>query len=83
VRHAEGQVRYPALADAVSRTWNAAGLHRSATDPEHDRAIVHSGNTAPFDEIVAAMDAIRAVRRVSTGALRRDPSAFDVIFAVD
>jgi hypothetical protein len=29
------------------------------------------------------MDAIRAVRRPSTGALRRDPSAFDVVFAVD
>lgn len=84
VQHAEGQVRYPALADAVARAWKAAGLHRGATDPERDRAVVHSGNAAPFDDVVATMDAVRAVRRADGNALRvRDPSAFDVIFAVD
>jgi biopolymer transport protein ExbD len=84
VRHAESQVRYPALADAVARAWNASGLHRGTADPVRDRAVVHSGNAAPFDDIVATMDAIRAVRRAPTGALRvRDPSAFDVVFAVD
>lgn len=83
VRHAEGQVLYPALADAVSNAWNAEGHHRAASDPDHDRAVVHSGNAAPFEDIVATMDAIRAVRRASTSAGRRDPSAFDVVFAVD
>jgi biopolymer transport protein ExbD len=84
VGHADGQVRYPALADAVSKTWSATGIHRSATDPERDRAIVHSGNAAPFDDVVATMDAIRAVRRTSNSSVRsRDPAAFDVIFAAD
>lgn len=83
VRHAEGQVRYPALADAVARTWNAAGLHRAATDPERDRAVVHSGNATTFDDVVGTMDAIRSVRRASNGVHLRDPAAFDVIFAVD
>jgi len=83
VQSAEGRLKYPVLADAVARTWNAAGLHRGATDPERDRAIVHSGNGAPFDEVVATMDAIRAVRRASSSARVRDLSAFDVIFAVD
>lgn len=84
VRHAEAQVRYPALADAVAKAWSTGGLHRAASDPERDRAVVHSGNAATFDDIVGTMDAIRSVRRVSNGAVRhRDPSAFDVIFAVD
>jgi hypothetical protein len=62
VRNTEGQVRYPALTDAVSKMWSAMGLHRAPGDPERDRAVFHSGNTVPFDEIVAAMDAVRAVR---------------------
>jgi biopolymer transport protein ExbD len=84
VQSTEGRLKYPVLADAVARTWNAAGLHRGATDPERDRAIVHSGNSAPFDEVVATMDAVRAVRRAPDASPRvRDPFAFDVAFAVD
>jgi hypothetical protein len=81
-QHAEGRLKYPALADAVAKTWNASGLHRGANDLERDRAIVHAGNAAPFEEIVATMDAIRAVRRAHATAVR-DPSAFNVVFAVD
>jgi hypothetical protein len=81
VRQAEGLVRYPALADAVAKSWRAAGLHRNPNDRERDRAVVHSSNTAPFDDIVGTMDAIRAVRRATESV--RDPSAFDVVFAVD
>lgn len=83
VANAEGQVRYPALADAVGRSWGTSGIHRAASDPDRDRAILHSGNTAPFDEIVAAMDAVRAVRRAASAPHRSGPFAFDVTFAVD
>jgi biopolymer transport protein ExbD len=73
-------LRYPDLATQVVAQWEKSGFHRAATDPARDRAVLHAGNTAAFEEIVAAMDAIHAAKRpLSRGAV----SAFDVVFAVD
>lgn len=83
-RNSPGDVRYPSLADAVTKTWNAGGRHRSASDPERDVAVLHSGNEARFEDVVAVMDAIHAVQKPAGAARRlRSPFAFDVVFAVD
>lgn len=68
--------RYPALNDAITRSWQAQGQHRSLTDPKLDRAVLHVQNDLPFDEIVAVLDALHAPRR---GKL----SAFDVAFSAN
>jgi len=82
-RTADGDVRYPSLAEAVRRTWAAAGQHRSASDTTRDLAVLHSGNAAPFDDLVAVMDAIHAVRKSDGDRPLLRPFAFDVVFAVD
>jgi biopolymer transport protein ExbD len=76
-----GVLRYPALAGEVARLWAAHGAHRSPLDAERDRAVLHTGNGAEFEEIVAAMDAIHATSRATPHGA--PASAFDVVFAVD
>lgn len=70
-----GERRYPALSDAITRTWQAHGQHRAESDRELDHAVLHVKNDIAFDEVVAALDALNAPRR---GAAR---SAFSVAFA--
>lgn len=77
----EGGVRFIELTRRIETLWNRNGLHRSAGDSSCDRAVLHTGNDARFDEIVAAMDAIAGVRRPA--ARGRDRPAFDVVFAAD
>jgi hypothetical protein len=68
------------LATQVVAQWEKSGSHRAAKDLARDRAVLHAGNTAAFEEIVAAMDAIHAAeRRLARGSV----AAFDVVFAVD
>jgi biopolymer transport protein ExbD len=77
----EGVLRFPALATEIARTWARTAAHRAPTDPLRDRAVLHAGNTAVFEEIVAAMDAIHATFRAAPGAFAAP--AFDPVFAVD
>ena len=66
--------RFPALTEAITREWQAQGVHRASTDQQLDRAVLHVPNDLPFSEIVALLDALHAPRRGKT-------SAFDVAFA--
>ncbi len=86
VRHAvataSGDVTYPGLAQAVREEWNAHGTHRSPTDRNFDRAVVHTDNSLPFGELAGVMDALQAPEREFTeGASARRVAAFHVAFA--
>ncbi len=81
----EGEVQYPALAQAVVSEWQNHGLHRTASDPKLDLAVVHTSNTTPFAELAAVLDALHAparTRAVGPGQQVRAP-AFEVAFAAD
>jgi len=71
-----GEVRFPALSDAITAEWTAQGLHRDGSDPKLDKAVLHVPNDAPFSEVVAILDALHAPRRAGH-------SAFDVAFATN
>jgi hypothetical protein len=77
-----GGVRYPALAEAVARSWQANGTRRAATDGARDRAVVHASNTAAFEHLAAVMDAVAATKRELPGGQGEVP-AFQVAFATD
>jgi hypothetical protein len=69
-------IRFPALSAAITAEWSAQGLHRTATDPKLDKAIIHVPNDVPFSDIVAILDALHAPRRAGH-------SAFDVAFSTN
>lgn len=77
---ADGTPRYAELGDVLGREWRAHGVHQSPNDPKPDRAVLHSGNTTEFAEIVAVLDALHAPQR-SYG--QSSAPAFAVAFAVD
>lgn len=68
------EARYPALSEAITKEWQAQGVHRAPTDRQLDRAILHVPNDLPFSEMVAVLDALHAPRRGKS-------SAFDVALA--
>jgi biopolymer transport protein ExbD len=70
------ETRYPALSEAISKQWQAQGVHRAPADPARDRAVVHVPNDVPFSEIVAVLDALHAPRRGKA-------SAFDVALSAN
>jgi biopolymer transport protein ExbD len=75
-----GAVTYPELANLVTSEWKRRGAHRAPMDYRRDRAVLHASNSAPFEQIVAAMDALHAVTRPAESG---STPAFDVVFAVD
>ena len=83
-RTADGSLRYPELGAAIGVGWRAHAVHRAGTDPALDRAVLHTGNSAEFDEIVATLDQIMSIDRPLEGAQpRARRPAFAVSFAVD
>lgn len=70
------ETRYPSLSEAITHEWQARGVHRAASDPVLDRAVLHVANDVPFAEIVAILDALHAPRR-------GEASAFDVSLATN
>jgi biopolymer transport protein ExbD len=70
-------IRYPDLAVAIEREWKLNGSHRDPADHTLDRAVLHAGNTVPYSDLIAVMDAIRAAKRV------QGTPAFGISFAVD
>jgi hypothetical protein len=68
--------RFPALSEALSKEWQAQGVHRAPSDPQLDRAVLHVPNDLPFSEMVAVLDALHAPRRGKS-------SAFDVTLAAN
>jgi biopolymer transport protein ExbD len=81
VRTADGDVRYPELAEAVTREWQEHGVHRAATDPKRDTAVLHTPDSLIFADLVGVLDALHAVPRSGRGAERQ--TAFAVSFAVN
>jgi biopolymer transport protein ExbD len=68
--------RFPALNEAITREWQAQGVHRGASDRQLDRAVLHVPNDLPFSEMVAVLDALHAPRRGNA-------SAFEVALATN
>lgn len=66
--------RFPALSEAITKEWQAQGVHRAVSDRQLDRAVLHVPNDLPFAEMVAVLDALHAPRRGKS-------SAFDVALA--
>jgi biopolymer transport protein ExbD len=81
VIEARGVRRYPELARFLDRDWQANGVHRAASDPATDEAVLHVRNSAAFEDVVAALDALRAPQRAFPGA--KQASVFAVSFAAD
>jgi biopolymer transport protein ExbD len=76
--------RYPALARSISEEWQRHGTHRAASDAALDRAVLHTDNAAPFEDIAAVLDALHEPRREMAAAGRTTKvSAFGVTFAVN
>lgn len=70
--------RYPDLARAISKEWEAQGSHKNSDDPVLDRAVVSVDNQTPFSDVVAVIDAIYATKRERRG---ESTNAFAVAFA--
>ena len=51
------------LAPLVERGWNERGVHRDANDARRDRAILHVDHDAPYDLVIAVVDALHAPKR--------------------
>jgi biopolymer transport protein ExbD len=79
---ADGQPRYPELANRLAEEWRHNGEHRAASDPRQDIAVVHASNTLPYADLAAVMDALHAPKRWSTASNAEVP-AFSVSFAAD
>lgn len=58
-----GKHAHDALAKRIVEEWRQHGGHQSATDPARDRAVLHTANDLPFEQVVATMDAIYAAKR--------------------
>ena len=78
------RTRFVELGKAIEKLWGERGNHRAPTDPARDRAVLHTNNQLPFEEIVAALDAIYDTQRVVTlGRQSGSVPAFDVSFVTD
>lgn len=63
-RDAFGEVvRYPDLAGAITEAWKARGAHRDEGDKALDRLGIHVDDRAPFQLLVAMLDAANAPKR--------------------
>ena len=57
---------FPELTAAVQAEWDTRGMHHAPRDLERDRATLEVPDDAPYEDIVAVMDAVYRVRRVGT-----------------
>lgn len=78
----EPSLRFPDLARKVEEEWQSSGLHRNTNDRAFDRAVLHAGSTASFEEIVAVMDALQVPKRAVDGEPFPVP-VFRLTFAAD
>jgi biopolymer transport protein ExbD len=78
------QVRYPALDERLAAEWKQYSAHQAPSDRTTDRAVVYTGNTTEFGELVAVLDALEApIRTVNSGGAQRRVPAFRVSFSVN
>jgi hypothetical protein len=74
--------RYPDLGKKIDEEWAAQGNHKNLNDHSLDRAVVHTGTSSSFEEIVATIDAIYTPKRHLEGT-PETIAAFRVGFATD
>jgi biopolymer transport protein ExbD len=80
----EGDLTYPDLARRITEEWNQNGAHRAATDFKLDQAVLHTDNSAQFQDIIAVIDAIHTPKRDFTiGGETRSIPALNVTYAVN
>lgn len=78
----EPSLRFPELARKVEEEWQSSGMHRNTNDRALDRAVLHTGSTTSFEEIVAVMDALQEPKRKVDGEPVPVP-VFRLAFAAD
>jgi biopolymer transport protein ExbD len=77
-------IQYPGLAKRVAEEWKQNGSHRSVTDGQFDRAVLHCDNATPFQDLIAVIDAIYATQRpLRAGGTTGTVPAFNVTFAMN
>jgi biopolymer transport protein ExbD len=81
VVEADGNKRYPELARFLDRDWRENGVHRAPGDATLDEAVLHVRNSAPYEDVIAVLDALRSPRRALPGMPQA--SVFAVSFAAD
>ena len=77
----QGVRRYPELARFLEQDFRNNGVHRDATDPVLDEAVVHVPNSAAYEDVIGLLDALRAPRRTAPWA--QQTSVFAVSLAAD
>jgi hypothetical protein len=73
--------RHTVLGATIADEWRAHGSHRDPNDRAFDQAVLHTGDTMPFGDIVAIIDAIHAPHRRT--ATRAQVPALNVVYAAD
>lgn len=78
-------VVYPELAAKIADEWHKNETrHFAAGDAKVDQAVVHTDDTAPFQDVIAVIDAIRKPQREwRHGEQTHGRPAFEVTFAVN
>lgn len=75
---------YPDLQKKITEEWNQNGSHRALTDTTLDQAVLHTDNTARFQDVIAVIDAIYGTQReLKLGAQVETIPAFNVTFATN
>jgi len=81
---AEGEYRYPDLADKIKEEWTKNGTHRAASDKKLDQAVLHTDNSTPFSDVIAVIDAIYTPQRdFDIGGKTTKVASFNVTFAMN
>jgi biopolymer transport protein ExbD len=81
---AEGDFKYPDLAEKITAEWKQNGSHRAATDRKFDQAVLHTDNSTPFADVIAVIDAIYTPQReFKLGNQTEIMPSFNVTFAVN
>ena len=76
-----GDRHYPELARFLERSFRANGAHQDPSDPTLDEAVLHVQNSAPYEDVIAVLDALRAPRRALPWS--KQASVFAVSFGAD
>ena len=79
-----GDFEYRALAATIAAEWRANGSHRATSDPGFDQAVLHTNNSAPFQDVIAVIDALNTPKRAFVvGSQELTVPVFNVSFAVN
>jgi biopolymer transport protein ExbD len=74
-------VRFAELEKEIAAEWGAHGVHREASDPKTDRAVLHANNDAQYSTMVAMLDAMGTPERQLKSGVH--VPAFATVLATD